>query len=61
MFLTYTSGYQLIQGAPNITSVSDDINVRLDGEIASPPGRLGVLVMDHVTKQRVQAVIATNL
>jgi len=61
LFLSYTSGYQTIQGAPNILAVSDDINVRLDGVIASPPGRLGVLVMDHVTKQRVQTVVATNL
>ncbi len=60
LFLTYTSGYQTIQGAPNITSVSDDIDARLDGAIAAAHGRLGVLAIDYVTKARAQAIAALN-
>jgi 1-phosphatidylinositol phosphodiesterase len=63
LFLNYTSGYQTIDGLSNILSVSDDINQRLDTLLADPANRrtrLGVLVMDHVTAARVQAVIATN-
>jgi 1-phosphatidylinositol phosphodiesterase len=61
LFLTFTSGYQTIDGLPNITSVSDDINARLDAMLADPaPAHLGVLVMDHVTPARAHAVIATN-
>jgi len=63
LYLDYTSGYQMIDGLPNIPSVSDSINPRLDALLADPANlraRLGVLVMDHVTAARVQAVIATN-
>jgi 1-phosphatidylinositol phosphodiesterase len=63
LFLDYTSGYQTIDELSNIPSVSDDINRRLDVLLADPANRrarLGVLVMDHVTAARVQAVIATN-
>ena len=60
LFLTYTSGVQTVAGMPSITSVSDDINKRLDGMIASAPSRLGVLVMDHATKARIEAVAAAN-
>jgi 1-phosphatidylinositol phosphodiesterase len=59
LFLTYTSGYQTIDGLPNIISVSDDINARLDAMLAGA-GHLGVLVMDHVTAPRARAVIETN-
>ena len=59
LFLTYTSGYQTIDGLPNITSVSDDINARLDAMLPGA-GHLGVLVMDHVTAARAHAVIETN-
>ncbi len=62
LFLDYTSGYQTMNALPNITSVSDDINVRLDASLAAivGPAHLGILVMDHVTAARVRAVIATN-
>ncbi|MEO7732250.1 MAG: phosphatidylinositol-specific phospholipase C [Kofleriaceae bacterium] len=63
LYLDYTSGYQMIDGLPNIPSVSDEINLRLDVLLAEPGklrARLGVLVMDHVTAARVQAVISTN-
>jgi 1-phosphatidylinositol phosphodiesterase len=63
LFLDYTSGYQTIEGISNIPSVSDDINLRLDALLADPANRgarLGVLVMDHVTVARVQAVLLTN-
>lgn len=63
LYLDYTSGFQTIDGLSNITSVSDDINARLDAYLADPAnasGRFGVLVMDHVIASRVQAVIATN-
>ncbi len=59
LFLTYTSGYQTIDGLPNIISVSDDINARLDAMLAGA-GHVGVLVMDHVTAPRARAVIETN-
>jgi 1-phosphatidylinositol phosphodiesterase len=61
--LTYTSGYQLISGLPNITLVSDDINARLDSFLADPAhahAHLGTFAMDFVTPARVEAVIATN-
>ena len=63
LFLDYTSGYQTMAALPNITIVSDDINARLDAYLADPanaPARLGVLVMDHVTQARVQAIAASN-
>jgi 1-phosphatidylinositol phosphodiesterase len=63
LFLDYTSGYQTIGGLPNIPSVADDINARLDGLLADPDNahaRLGVLVMDFVTAARARAIIATN-
>ncbi|MBC7977888.1 MAG: phosphatidylinositol diacylglycerol-lyase, partial [Myxococcales bacterium] len=63
LLLNYTSGYQTVDGLSNIPSVSDDINARLDALLADPANRrarLGVLVMDHVTAARVQAVISTN-
>lgn len=63
LFLDYTSGYQTISGLPNIPSVADDINARLDGFLADPQNRharLGVLAMDFVTAARARAIIATN-
>jgi 1-phosphatidylinositol phosphodiesterase len=63
LYLDYTSGYQVMDGLPNIPIVSDEINARLDTLLADPANRrtrLGVLVMDHVTAARVQAVISTN-
>ena len=61
--LTYTSGYQLISGLPNITIVSDDINARLDTFLADPANahaHLGTLAMDFVTTARVEAILSTN-
>lgn len=63
LYLDYTSGFQVIDGLSNIPIVSDEINPRLDTLLADPANRgarLGVLVMDHVTAARVQAVISTN-
>lgn len=63
LFLDYTSGYQTISGLPNVPSVADDINPRLDAFLADPanrPARLGVLAMDFVTAARARAIIATN-
>ena len=63
LFLTYTSGFQTMSGLPNITSVSDDINPRLDAWLADPPNaqaRTGVVVLDFVTAARAHAIIATN-
>ncbi len=64
LFLVYTSGYQLIHGLPDIPSVSDDIDSRLDtllADQANAHARLGILVMDFVTAERVRAIISTNL
>src|SRR5262249_34457079 len=59
LFLDYTSGYQMVDGLPNITNVSDDINARLDTLLAEiGPAHTGVLVMDHVTAARARAVIS---
>lgn len=58
--LTYTSGYQTVQGLPNIELVSDDINARLDGYIESTAGPLGTLAMDFITADRAAAVVAHN-
>jgi 1-phosphatidylinositol phosphodiesterase len=63
LFLGYTSGYQTIDGLPNIPIVADDINARLDGLLADPGTRhvrLGVLAMDFVTAARARAIIVTN-
>lgn len=63
LFLGYTSGYQTIDGLPNIPIVADDINARLDGLLADPQTRktrLGVLAMDFVTAARARAIIVTN-
>jgi 1-phosphatidylinositol phosphodiesterase len=63
LFLAYTSGYQTISGLPNIPSVSDDIDGRLDtlfADAASANARFGVVVMDFVTASRAQAVVSTN-
>lgn len=63
LFLGYTSGYQTIDGLPNIPIVAVDINARLDGLLADPHTRntrLGVLAMDFVTAPRARAIIATN-
>lgn len=63
LFLDYTSGYQTMAALPNILAVSDDINARLDTYLAAPANaqtHLGVVVMDHVTVARVQAVAASN-
>jgi 1-phosphatidylinositol phosphodiesterase len=63
LFLGYTSGYQTIDGLPNIPVVADDINARLDGLLADPQTRnirLGVLAMDFVTASRAHAIIVTN-
>ncbi|HEX7840146.1 MAG TPA: phosphatidylinositol-specific phospholipase C [Kofleriaceae bacterium] len=63
LFLDYTSGYQTISGLPNVPSVADDINPRLDAFLADPANRtarLGVLAMDFVTAARARAIIATN-
>jgi 1-phosphatidylinositol phosphodiesterase len=62
LYLDYTSGFQTMDGLSNITLVSDEINARLDATLAALPipSHVGVLVMDHVTAERVAAVIATN-
>ena len=64
LFMAYTSGYQLINGLPDIPSVSDDIGARLDTLLADPAtvgAHLGVLVMDFATATRARAIISTNL
>lgn len=59
--LTYTSGYQLISGLPNITVVSDDINARFDTFLAANAhAHLGTLAMDFITAARARAIIDTN-
>lgn len=60
LYLDFTSGYQEVMGLPNITLVSDDLDARLDAKLAGLVAHLGVLIMDHVTRARVAAVIATN-
>lgn len=61
LFLDYTSGYRPTDmGLADILAVSDDINARLDQRLASGAVASGILVMDHVTRERVQAVIDAN-
>lgn len=60
LYLAYTSGYQMIAGLPNITSVSDTIDPLLDTYFAAATGSYGVVVMDFVTAARVHAVLAAN-
>lgn len=60
LYLNYTSGYRPTDmGLADILAVSDDINARLDARLAQPIAA-GVLVMDHVTSERVLAVIDAN-
>lgn len=61
--LDFTSGFQMIDGLPNIRVVSDDLNARLDTLLADPAragAHLGVVVMDFATAARAAAIIATN-
>jgi len=61
LYLDYTSGYRPTDmGLADILAVSSDINARLDERLASAPFAAGVLVMDYVTRERVQAVIDAN-
>lgn len=60
LFLDFTSGYQMMNALPNIPSVADDINARLDDYLATATGRHGVLVMDFVTAERAAAVVRLN-
>ncbi len=63
LYLDYTSGYQSHSGLPNIPSVSDTINVDLDGYLAEPANaheHLGILAMDMVAESRITAVFSTN-
>ncbi len=63
LYLAYTSGYQMIQGLPNIPSVSDTIGAMIDTFFADPANthvRLGVVVMDFVTTSRAHAVLSAN-
>lgn len=63
LYLDYTSGYQTVDGLPDIPLVADDINLRLDSFLADPQNRrarLGVLAMDFVTAARARAIVATN-
>jgi 1-phosphatidylinositol phosphodiesterase len=63
LFLAYTSGYQLMMGLPNIPSVAEDLDARIDALLADPANaeaHLGVLVMDFVTAARAKAIAATN-
>ena len=61
LFLTYTSGYQMVSGLPDITLVSDDIDARLDAWLAAnPAAQTGVLVTDFATEARTAAIVATN-
>jgi 1-phosphatidylinositol phosphodiesterase len=61
-YLTYTSGYQTINGLNNIPDVSNDINGRIDNylESSNPHVQLGVVAMDFVTVARARAIIATD-
>lgn len=67
LHLDYTSGYQTnAMGLPNILAVSDDINARLDAKLATAIAQKEriapcVYVMDHVTRERVQALIDLNV
>ncbi len=60
--INFTSGYHTNEmGLPNILAVSDDINARLDAKFATAESlRPLILVMDHVTRDRVRAVILAN-
>ncbi len=61
LYLDYTSGYQTNDmGLSNILAVSDDINARLDETLANEAILPVVFVMDHVTSERVRAVIDAN-
>lgn len=60
LYLDYTSGYQTSMGLSNILAVSDDINARLDETLATEAILPVVFVMDHVTPERVRAVIDAN-
>ncbi|MBL9013121.1 MAG: phosphatidylinositol-specific phospholipase C [Myxococcales bacterium] len=61
LYLDYTSGYQMMNGLPNIPIVAGDINARLDAYLPTATGRHGVLVMDFLTPERAAAVIDLNL
>ncbi|CAN5465221.1 phosphatidylinositol-specific phospholipase C [soil metagenome] len=60
LYLAYTSGYQMISGLPNITSVSGTIDPMLDTYFATATGFYGVVVMDFATAARAHAVLTAN-
>ena len=63
LYLTYTSGYQTVNGLDDIPIVSNDINARLDAYLADPTNahaELGVMAMDFATAERARAIIATD-
>jgi 1-phosphatidylinositol phosphodiesterase len=63
MYLTYTSGYELIGVLDNIPDVSTPIDQMLDTYFADPASahaHLGVVAMDMVTADRVGALAAFN-
>ncbi|HEY1548385.1 MAG TPA: phosphatidylinositol-specific phospholipase C [Kofleriaceae bacterium] len=63
MYLTYTSGYELVGVLDNIPDVSTPIDQMLDTYFADPANahaHLGVVAMDMVTADRVGTLAAFN-
>ncbi len=64
LFLTYTSGYQLKDGIPNVPSVYTVIDPMLETYLEDPGAahaHLGVIAMDMVDGGHASHIIATNL
>ncbi|RAJ81900.1 1-phosphatidylinositol phosphodiesterase [Chitinophaga dinghuensis] len=62
LYVNFASGYKpLIFGIPSITSVSDNINPKLDTYFGtSSHARYGVIPMDFVTADRATKILNTN-
>lgn len=59
LHINFSSGYRSILGIPNIPSVSNDINARLNSYFAVAPSHThhGVIVSDFVTRAMVQQLL----
>ncbi|WP_236652781.1 phosphatidylinositol-specific phospholipase C [Chitinophaga vietnamensis] len=62
LYINFTSGYKsMIFGIPSITTVSDDINGRLDSYFSTAAhARYGIIPMDFATADRAGKMITTN-
>lgn len=62
LYVNFASGYKSgIEGLPNITTVSNDINPRLTAFFtANPKGHFGIILMDFADEAKASLIYSTN-